>query len=109
MDPAISENKPRPQRFWYGEDLSKLTLILGPTVHEIRLGDRVEFKNATGLPLTRHGQDSGGDEAGVFYVQIFRAKETETTVEVLWQDGSREKLKATSLIPYLNPDEYDCW
>lgn len=70
------------------------------------LGDRVEFRNPTGMPMTQHGQE--GDQ-GVFYVQIFRVKETETTVEVLWQDGSRETSKAINLIPYLNPDEYDCW
>lgn len=58
------------------------------------------------MPITQHGQDS---QQGIFYVQIFRTKETETTVEVLWQDGSRETLRTTDLIPYLNPDEYDCW
>lgn len=28
---------------------------------------------------------------------------------VLWQDGSRETLSSTELIPYLNVDEHDCW
>lgn len=87
--------------------MSKLTQILGPSVHEMKLGDRVEFKNPTAMPMTQHGQEN--DQTGVFYVQMFRVKETETTVEVLWQDGSRESLKSTGLIPYLNPDEYDCW
>lgn len=84
-----------------------MSLILSLSVLEVRLGDRVELKNPTGLPLTQHGQDC--DPTGVLCVQIFRVKETETTVDVLWQDGSRETLKATDLIPYLNPDENDCW
>jgi ubiquitin-conjugating enzyme E2 O len=36
-------------------------------------------------------------------------KETMTRVTVLWQDGASEVLDTKELIPYLNPDEYDCW
>ena len=34
---------------------------------------------------------------------------TETMLDVLWQDGTEESLQAVDVIPYLNPDEYDCW
>jgi ubiquitin-conjugating enzyme E2 O len=73
----------------------------------LRLGGRVELKNTLGLPSTWHGQES--DPTGVLCVQIFQVQETKTTVDILWQDGSQETLKATDVIPYLNPDEYDCW
>lgn len=42
-------------------------------------------------------------------VRTFVVQETRTTIAVLWQDGTRETLNATETIPYLNPDEYDCW
>ncbi|EEB96788.1 hypothetical protein MPER_04016, partial [Moniliophthora perniciosa FA553] len=34
---------------------------------------------------------------------------TETTIDVLWQDGVEETVKSIDVIPYLNPDEYDTW
>lgn len=71
------------------------------------MGDRVHLKHSDGLPNTRHGQEGSVD--GVIDVQSFLVNETETTIEVLWQDGVQELLKATDVIPYLNPDEYDCW
>lgn len=55
----------------------------------------------------RHGKEE--DPAGVVHVQTFAVAETETMVDVLWQDGVRDTIKSTDLIPYLNPDEYDCW
>ena len=42
-------------------------------------------------------------------VQTFVVRETQSTVQVLWQDGTREILKTTEIIPHLNPDEYECW
>jgi ubiquitin-conjugating enzyme E2 O len=74
---------------------------------EIRVGDRVRLKDATGLPSTRHSQE--GDNSDVITVQTFMVTETETTLDVLWQDGVQETLRSTEVIPYLNPDEYDCW
>ena len=35
--------------------------------------------------------------------------QTKTTVDVLWQDGTRETIDVKQTVPYLNPDEYDCW
>jgi ubiquitin-conjugating enzyme E2 O len=73
----------------------------------MRVGDKVHLKDCVDLPITTHGQE--GDPAGVIAVQTFVVKETKTTVNVLWQDGTQETLPSTELIPYLNPDEYDCW
>ena len=73
----------------------------------MRVGDRVRLKDATGLPSTRHGQE--GDSSDVITVQTFMVTETETTLDILWQDGVQETLRSTEVIPYLNPDEYDCW
>ncbi len=73
----------------------------------MRVGDRVHVKNHVGLPFTEHGIEE--DPTGRVRVQTFLVIETVTDLEVLWQDGTRESLKATEVIPYLNPDEYDCW
>lgn len=73
----------------------------------MRVGDRVRLKDNTGAPSTRHSQE--GAEADVITVQTFMVTETETTLDVLWQDGVHETLRSTEVIPYLNPDEYDCW
>lgn len=97
----------RPKRFWYGSDISELTLVQSKSDRDLRVGDKVVLKNASELPRSTHGRE--GDVTGVISVQAFCVKETRTTVEVLWQDGIREKLQSTELIPYLNPDEYDCW
>ncbi|KAJ3500529.1 hypothetical protein NLJ89_g9755 [Agrocybe chaxingu] len=104
---AESEKRPRPKRFWHGEDLGQLTLVRMPSDLEMRAGDRVRLKDTTNMPVTFHGNAS--DPTGVVQVQQFVVKETMSTVEILWQDGTRETLKSTEVIPYLNPDEYDCW
>ena len=57
--------------------------------------------------ITTHGKDS--IRAGIMKVETFVVCETETFVDLLWQDGKTEKVRTTDLVPYLNPDEYDCW
>ncbi|PFH54811.1 hypothetical protein AMATHDRAFT_38056 [Amanita thiersii Skay4041] len=104
---VIAEAKRRPQRFWSGKDISRLTLVRGRSDLEMRVGDRVHLKDRIGKPSSRHGQDT--DNLSAVTVQTFVVTETETVLDVLWQDGSRQALKATDVIPYLNPDEYDCW
>ncbi|KAF8973555.1 hypothetical protein BDZ97DRAFT_1775695 [Flammula alnicola] len=107
LEPAIAEKKTRPKQFWSGQDLGRLTLIRGRSDLEMRVGDRVHLKDAKGLPWTEHGQE--GDATGVVQVQTFLVTETVTELDILWQDGTRETLKSVEVIPYLNPDEYDCW
>jgi len=34
---------------------------------------------------------------------------TRSRVEILWQDGTREWVPSIDVIPYINPDEFDCW
>jgi ubiquitin-conjugating enzyme E2 O len=82
-------------------------MIRGRTDMEMRFGDRVRLKDNTGLPITRHGQESSGSD--IVTVQTFTVIETKTTLRVLWQDGIQETIISTEVIPYLNPDEYDCW
>lgn len=57
--------------------------------------------------MTRHGRFEKSEET--ITVETFTVEETQTSVEILWQDGSRETSPSVLLIPYLNPDEYDCW
>ncbi|KAK0456646.1 hypothetical protein EV421DRAFT_1886919 [Armillaria borealis] len=99
LAPSVAENHPRPQRFWYGKDISKLTLIRGRSDFQIRIGDKVNLVERTGYPVTIHGRSMQG----------VPTIHTETTVDILWQDGTTETLNSVDLIPYLNTDEYDCW
>ncbi|KNZ75661.1 putative ubiquitin-conjugating enzyme E2 23 [Termitomyces sp. J132] len=106
IDSATAETKTRPQKFWSGKDIGKLTLIRGRSDLEMRVGDRVRPRNNTGTPFTRHRRD---DANALFEVHLFIVTETETTLDVLWQDGTKESVRSTEVIPYLNPDEYDSW
>lgn len=72
----------------------------------MRVGDRVISKDGTG-PRSTHGRE--GEGPGIISVDTLVVKETRTRVNVLWQDGTRETLDAKDTVPYLNPDEYDCW
>ncbi|KAJ7706339.1 hypothetical protein B0H17DRAFT_1036793 [Mycena rosella] len=105
LDGQDAESRRRPQQFWSGTDLSKLTLIRSLSDLEMRVGDRVTFKDESTVPGTTHGLDSKSKVV----VKTFTVTETQTFVDVLWQDGTKETVRSTDLIPYLNPDEYDCW
>lgn len=75
---------------------------------ELRVGDRVYFKDPTGRPSTQHGIEDNLFGSSI-QVQTFLVYETSTELDVLWQDGHKETVKSVDVIPYLNPDEYDCW
>ncbi|KAF5375118.1 hypothetical protein D9758_000439 [Tetrapyrgos nigripes] len=107
LDAKEAQSRQRPQRFWYGQDISKLTLLQSRSDSQNRIGDRMNLKNSANMPFTKHGQE--GEAGGVVSVQCFNVRSTETTLNVLWQDGATESLSAANIIPYLNPDEYDCW
>jgi ubiquitin-conjugating enzyme E2 O len=104
---AVAQTISRPERFWSGASLAKLKLMRSRAEWMMRVGDKVILKDATSLPSTRHGKE--GDPYGVVEVRVYVVRETQTTVDVLWQDGSKETMPTAKLIPYLNPDEYDCW
>ncbi|KAJ7102087.1 hypothetical protein B0H15DRAFT_813134 [Mycena belliarum] len=105
LDPEEAQARRRPAQFWTGTDMAKLTLIRSISDLEMRVGDRVTFKEQVKVPCTTHGLD------GKLQVQIktFTVTESQTFVDILWQDGVKETVRSTDLIPYLNPDEYDCW
>jgi ubiquitin-conjugating enzyme E2 O len=103
----VAQSISRPERFWSGVDLAKLKLVRSSAEWMMRVGDKVILKDAASLPSTRHGKE--GEPYGIIEVRVYVVRETRTTVDVLWQDGSTETMLTTKLIPYLNPDEYDCW
>jgi len=103
----VAQSISRPERFWSGVDLAKLKLVRSRAEWMMRVGDKVILKDAASLPSTRHGKE--GEPYGIIEVRVYVVRETQTTVDVLWQDGSTETMLTTKLIPYLNPDEYDCW
>ncbi|KAG2075069.1 hypothetical protein BDR04DRAFT_1228845 [Suillus decipiens] len=106
LDPSVAQLKQRPARFWSGEDLTKLTVIR-MRLDDVRVGDKVLLEKDIGVPVTRYGVES--EPNGAMTIKTLCVRETKTIVNVLWQDGSQESLPSTELIPYLNPDEYDCW
>ncbi|KAJ2927209.1 hypothetical protein H1R20_g9885, partial [Candolleomyces eurysporus] len=73
----------------------------------MRVGDRVYLKDTSSAPLTQHGNE--GDPAGIMQVHTYKVIETVSMFDVLWQDGVREKVRSIDVVPYMNPDEYDCW
>lgn len=103
------EHKERPQRFWHGQDIKKLTFIRAQSDCEVRVGDRVRLKPTAQVeaPVTRHGRPEGDD--GICNIRTLLVVETQTSVDILWQDGTEETTAAKDVVPYLNPDEYDCW
>lgn len=102
----VAEKRQRPKQFWMGKDIGELTLLRCPSDLQMHCGDRVRLKDTTGLPVTRHGQEGVGP--GVLTVDAYVVMETETTLDVLWQDGVKEAVPAKDVIPHM-PDEYDCW
>ncbi|KAJ7169729.1 hypothetical protein C8R46DRAFT_208451 [Mycena filopes] len=105
LDPEEAEKRRRPAQFWMGADTGKLTLIRSLSDLEMRVGDRVTFKDEDKVPGTTHGLPGGLQVV----VKVYTVTETQTFCDVLWQDGTKETVRSTDLIPYLNPDEYDCW
>ena len=65
------------------------------------------MKDQTKTPVSHHGRENM--PGGLIEVRALVVQETRTTVDVLWQDGVRQKLDARETVPYINPDEYDCW
>ncbi|KAF9244552.1 hypothetical protein BU15DRAFT_85946 [Melanogaster broomeanus] len=106
LDHDTAWRKQRPERFWHGEELTKLTVIRTKS-GDIRVGDKVILPNNVGGPTMSF--DTGTESNGKIVIRTLCVQETRTTVTVLWQDGSRQTLRSTNLIPYLNVDEYDCW
>lgn len=98
--------KRRPERFWHGQDLAKLT-VLKARSGDIRVGDKVVLPDDDTVPVV--SLETGIETSSKIESRTLCVQETRTTVTVLWQDGSRETSPSTDLIPYLNVDEYDCW
>ncbi|KAF7306777.1 Isocitrate lyase [Mycena indigotica] len=106
LEPEEAAKRQRPPQFWKGPDISKLTLLRSLADLEMRVGDRIVFKDDRDVPSTTHGLEG----ATKMVLKTFIVTETRTFVDVLWQDGSKsENIRSIDLIPYLNPDEYDCW
>ncbi|TFL06373.1 hypothetical protein BDV98DRAFT_559298 [Pterulicium gracile] len=102
LDPKATQARPRPRQFWLGPELSKLTIVRGKSDPVSRVGDKVLLKNSEDVPSTKHGRNE-------IESKTLSITETQTTALVLWQDGTREKIRTTLLMPYLNPDEHDAW
>ncbi|KAI0041793.1 hypothetical protein FA95DRAFT_1584625 [Auriscalpium vulgare] len=107
LPPEVASTVLRPDRFWFGPSLAKLKIVRSRAEWMMRAGDKVVLKDSTGLPFTKHGKL--GEPYGIVEVRVYVVRETQTSVNVLWQDGTAETVMTTQLIPYLNPDEYDCW
>ncbi|KAJ1301645.1 hypothetical protein OPQ81_008888 [Rhizoctonia solani] len=110
LTPEESANRPRPKQFWTAEDLHELTYVKIRSESVTRVPDRVIFKDAGAyqrynVTKTQHKGESGR----VLEVETMIVAESRSTVKIMWQDGTIEEVLGTSVIPYLNVDEYDCW
>ena len=94
---------------WHGEDLRKLTLLRGPDSTLLRVGDKVTLKSPPSELLLTYGKPLSESPVETITVDSFVVSESITTVTLLWQDGQQERANSVDLLPYLNPDEYDCW
>ncbi|KAG8850223.1 hypothetical protein FRC20_002096 [Serendipita sp. 405] len=111
LDPSQAQHIPRPKRFWSVNDFPRVSIMRGrgPVVGTI--GERVLFKdpakafNLGILPVIYSESDSKNQ----ITVDALMITNTRTRVEVLWQDGSREWIPATDLVPNLSADDYECW
>ncbi|KIY70179.1 hypothetical protein CYLTODRAFT_420028 [Cylindrobasidium torrendii FP15055 ss-10] len=107
LPPAEASERVRPPQFWYGAELAKLTVVREEKAYQPRIGDRVNLVTGEEVPSTTHGP--GVNSGEYVHVNALIVKQTETSVRVLWQDGTEEMCRSVDLIPYLNTDEYDCW
>ena len=107
LHPDTIEERQRPQRFWAGKELHKLAMLTLPSDLEPSVGDRVRLKSDIGAFVTQHGPGERGH--GSYTVNTYRIVETETEVDIMWQDGVTETLLAQDLLPQLNSDEHECW
>jgi ubiquitin-conjugating enzyme E2 O len=87
--------------------MNELTILPIHTDTDLTVGARVKLKDKTEVLVTQHGTEAG--QCGVVTVDMYQVMETETELDVLWQDGSIETILARDVVPLLNPDEYDCW
>jgi hypothetical protein len=59
-----------------------------------------------GVPASHHEDPDTHLTIGVDALTVVA---TQSRVEILWQDGTREWVPSIEVIPYINPDEFDCW
>lgn len=98
-------SRQRPQRFWNESEQLKLTLVKDLDEKVVRVGHKVALRKPPFV--TRHGESNS--QRGQIVVDMFTVTETQTSVTILWQDGSTEVVDSKELLPHVNPDEYDCW
>ncbi|KAL0951414.1 hypothetical protein HGRIS_008106 [Hohenbuehelia grisea] len=108
LDANEAQSRQRPPRLWSGPELTKLVLLRMAIDVEMHVGAHMNFKNPLGFPFTTHVTSSEGTIRAITS-QTFVVIDTQTTLSILWQDGTKETLDATQAVPYANPDEYDCW
>ncbi|KDQ63442.1 hypothetical protein JAAARDRAFT_169262 [Jaapia argillacea MUCL 33604] len=145
LSSSEAHKRQRPEKLWFGSNLSKLKLYRTRSEQTPRISDRVQFTPTNPTPLTdastpnsastyppfsiaasasipftssrlsplsvpstKHGRPTDPTH-GQIEVRTFTVCETRSTVDLLWQDGQREWVNSSELIPYMNPDEYDCW
>ncbi|KAJ8702413.1 hypothetical protein PTI98_001127 [Pleurotus ostreatus] len=105
LSPAELQSRTPPQRFWYGDDLNKLTYLKNPYT-PMTAGELVVLKDAENAPTSTHTDSS--DPTFSFTVRRCVVSETQSVVTVLWQNGTQEVLPSTDLAPH-PVDDYDCW
>jgi ubiquitin-conjugating enzyme E2 O len=104
--------QPRPHKFWSGQEMTQLTVIAGKDIPPIRLEEKVLLRNthmaeSKGIAPTSHGKKA--DNSGAFEVRTMVVKQPQSTLRVLWQDGTQESISSTEVVPHIVSDSYECW
>jgi len=98
----------RPQRFW--TELSNLTVLKAGGDHLHTIGDKMVFKDPARYPPPAEVLATAGTSTDPYRHRVMVVTECRTTVEVVWQDGTRTTQPAQSLEVCHDPDDdIDVW
>jgi ubiquitin-conjugating enzyme E2 O len=111
LDSVTGHELQRPPRLWASQDLQNLVVMRSRGSVAGSIGERVVFKDPIRVTLLGIQPVLYKDQELNFEVpvDVMVIRLSRTSVEVLWQDGIREWVPATELIPHINPDEHECW
>lgn len=98
----------RPQRFW--TQLEQLTILKAGGDHLHTIGDKMLCKDETRYPPPAEVLDTAGTSTNPHRHRVMVVVECRTTVEVVWQDGTRTTQPAQTLEVCHDPDDdIDVW
>ncbi|ORY33042.1 hypothetical protein BCR39DRAFT_463825 [Naematelia encephala] len=107
LSPQEQEKHPEPKKFWFGEDIKKLTHFpiistLPPAMWSTVVFKTSEDEKTFGIVPTSHAR-------GEIVNKVFKIVQSRSLVKLRWQDGKETEESALGLVPYHNIDDYESW